>query len=253
MTSLAVAAAFIAVLLASARTVDTSNGAADFYAIIPHATMVTLFGAVFVFALVAIGVGLTRFWRDVRSAGPSGPAALIALRDALTLRHLHPGGVDCVSTEEVRSPWRRRCHHFTFYGFMLCFASTTVAAIYHSVFGWLAPYAFTSAPVVLGATGGAGLLVGTTGLFLLRRDRDPALGGPVQQGLDESFLALLFLTAVTGLALLFLRHTSAMAPLLAVHLGIVLALFVTLPYGKFVHGLYRLAALMIDAIEEPRR
>jgi citrate/tricarballylate utilization protein len=87
----------------------------------------------------------------------------------------------------------------------------------------------------------------------LRRDRDAALGGQVQQGLDESFIALLFLTAMTGLALLFLRHTNAMAALLAVHLGIVLALFVTLPYGKFVHGLYRLAALMIDASEEPRR
>ena len=30
---------------------------------------------------------------------------------------------------------------------------------------------------------------------------------------------------------------------LIVHLGCVLALFVTLPYGKFVHGLYRAAAL----------
>ena len=35
-----------------------------------------------------------------------------------------------------------------------------------------------------------------------------------------------------------------MGALLIVHLGIVLALFVTLPYGKFVHGLYRLAALV---------
>jgi hypothetical protein len=34
-------------------------------------------------------------------------------------------------------------------------------------------------------------------------------------------------------------------PLLALHLGAVLALFVTLPYGKFVHGFYRLAALWV--------
>jgi hypothetical protein len=31
---------------------------------------------------------------------------------------------------------------------------------------------------------------------------------------------------------------------LAIHLGTVLALFVTLPYGKFAHGIYRAAALL---------
>ena len=34
-----------------------------------------------------------------------------------------------------------------------------------------------------------------------------------------------------------------MGALLAIHLGTVMALFLTLPYGKFVHGLYRFAAL----------
>jgi len=43
-----------------------------------------------------------------------------------------------------------------------------------------------------------------------------------------------------------------MAALLVVHLGIVLALFVTLPYGKFVHGFYRLLALARDAAEAGR-
>lgn len=66
-----------------------------------------------------------------------------------------------------------------------------------------------------------------------------------QHGLDESFLALLFLTTVTGLALLVLRHEPVMPWLLVVHLGTVLALFLTLPYGKFVHGLYRAAALAV--------
>jgi citrate/tricarballylate utilization protein len=55
---------------------------------------------------------------------------------------------------------------------------------------------------------------------------------------------LLLLTALTGLLLLALRHGPAMGYLLIVHLGCVLALFLTLPYGKFVHGLYRAAALV---------
>jgi citrate/tricarballylate utilization protein len=34
-----------------------------------------------------------------------------------------------------------------------------------------------------------------------------------------------------------------MALLLALHLGVVMALFATLPYGKFAHGIYRSASL----------
>ncbi len=43
-----------------------------------------------------------------------------------------------------------------------------------------------------------------------------------------------------------------MGVLLAVHLGFVMALFATLPYGKFVHALYRFAALVRFHIERKR-
>jgi citrate/tricarballylate utilization protein len=172
-----------------------------------------------------------------------------AIRDVLTLRHLHATGEDCVTREEVRTPWRRWFHHCTFYGFGLCFASTSVAALYHSL-GWEAPYSYTSVPVVLGVLGGMGLLAGPAGLLAQRRHRDPALTDSVQHGLDVSFLVLLWLTSLTGLLLLVLRHQVVMGVLLVVHLGFVLALFVTLPYGKFVHGFYRTVALLKYARED---
>jgi citrate/tricarballylate utilization protein len=62
----------------------------------------------------------------------------------------------------------------------------------------------------------------------------------------------LFLTSVTGFLLLALRDTSAMAMLLAIHLGVVMGLFVTLPYGKFVHAVHRCAALLRFALERRR-
>lgn len=173
---------------------------------------------------------------------------LTPLRDVLTLRHLHASGPDCTSAEETRTPWRRWMHHCTFYGFTLCFASTSVAAFYH-LLGSVAPYDYTSVPVILGTAGGVGLLIGPLGLLILRQRRDPALGDPAQAGMDVSFLFLLFLTSLTGLALLALRHQPVMGPLLIVHLSTVLALFVTLPYGKFVHALYRTAALIKFAAE----
>lgn len=43
-----------------------------------------------------------------------------------------------------------------------------------------------------------------------------------------------------------------MVILLAIHLGVVMALFLTIPYGKFAHGFYRCAALLKWAIEKRR-
>ncbi len=70
--------------------------------------------------------------------------------------------------------------------------------------------------------------------------------------MDRGFIALLFLASATGLALLAWRDSGAMALWLAIHLGVVMALFLTLPYGKFAHGVFRSAALVKWAIEKRR-
>ena len=241
---------YVATLMTNPNGFTQQVPAGDFYSVVPHGAMVSLFGGVAIYVLVALGVGLRRFRRDIGPAGRVFEAR--ALRDVLTLRHLHTTGVDCTTDEEARSPWRRWFHHATFYGFLLCFASTSVAAVYHSLFGWIAPYGYTSLPVLLGTAGGLGLVIGPAGLLALRRRRDPALSAAGQQGLDESFIALLLVTSLTGLALLVLRNQAVMATLLVVHLGAVLALFVTLPYGKFVHGIYRTAALVKYAADATR-
>jgi citrate/tricarballylate utilization protein len=98
--------------------------------------------------------------------------------------------------------------------------------------------------VLLGTAGGVLLAAGTAGALLHRRRRDAALTHETAARLDRSLLVLLLLTAVTGLALLALRHERVMGIALLVHLGVVAALFVTLPYGKLVHGVYRGIALL---------
>jgi len=99
-------------------------------------------------------------------------------------------------------------------------------------------------PVVLGTIGGVGLVVGPAGLLALDRRRDAALTHASERTLGVAFLTMLLLTSVTGLLLLVLRERSDMPVLLVIHLGVVLALFLTFPYGKFVHGIYRGAALL---------
>ena len=232
-----------------------SDAQGSFYAVLPHGVMAGLFTAVAAFVLLAFLMGFARFWPDMREETlefVKAPALSSATWDALGLKYLDGGGDGCTYPDSRASFARRTWHHFTFYGFMLCFGATVVATIYHYVFGWKAPYPLYSLPVILGTLGGIGLLVGPTGLLALRLRRDPELADPAQDGMDVGFLALLSLTSATGLALLALRETSAMGVLLAVHLGAVLALFLTLPYGKFVHALYRFAALVRFHIERKR-
>ena len=227
----------------------------SFYAVMPHGVMVAIFGLVFLFVLLSFAMSFARFWPDTgeRVGEFVGPSALSnATWDAAGLRYLDGGGDGCTYPDEKPSLARRRFHHFAFYGFMLCFAATTVATLYHYVFGIHAPYPFWSLPVLLGTLGGAGLVIGPAGLLWLRATRDPDLADRTQDGMDVAFIVLLLATAATGLALLALRETRAMGLSLAIHLGCVLALFVTLPYGKFVHALYRFAALVRFHIERRR-
>ena len=240
--------------------VRTPNAGGDFYAVIPHDAMVGVFGAIGALVVIALAIGVRRATESFRGPGLSGPAfggperaaPREAARDVLTLRHLHAQGEDCTSDVETRTPWRRYFHHCTFYGFALCFASTTVAAIYHVIFGWRAPYAYASLPVVLGTVGGVGLVVGPLGLLQQKHRRDPMLADSAQTGLDISFIVMLLMTSLTGFLLLVARAAPVMPALLVVHLGFVLALFVTLPYGKFVHGIYRAAALLKYSTEAHR-
>jgi len=102
---------------------------------------------------------------------------------------------------------------------------------------------------VLGTLGGIGLVVGPIGLLAAKFKRAPELLDENRFGMDVAFIVMLLLTSVTGLALLLLRATPAMGIVLAIHLGVVFALFLTLPYGKFVHGLYRFLALVQYARE----
>ncbi|MCU4415264.1 tricarballylate utilization 4Fe-4S protein TcuB [Acinetobacter sp. WU_MDCI_Axc73] len=226
----------------------------DFYAIFRHNFLAVLFGSVFILVFVLLGLGIAKFWKRISKIIPEGveqPDILQASKNVLTLKYLDGGhGKGCNEEDDRYTQIRRVFHHFTMYGFLLCFAATSVATMYHYFLGLQAPYAYSSLPVILGTLGGSGLIIGPIGLLYLNIKRHPLHGDVKQKPMDRGFIFLLLLISVTGLLLLAFRDTSAMALLLIAHLATVMTFFLTIPFGKFAHGFYRSAALLKFAVEE---
>lgn len=222
-------------------------GPGAFYALVPYLAMVVPALALFFFGIAIWLRGGLRSWSE--TDGISRPpltakALLEAIGAVLSLRHLEGGGPGCTYPAERPTAGRRICHQFVFWGFLADFLSTTLAFIYQDLLHRLPPYPLLSAPVIFGSLGGVLLVLGAAGLLGMKiaSDRPPA--NEHAYAMDYTFIAVLGLTALTGLVTLLFRATAALGSLLVLHLALVAALFITTPYGKFVHAVYRSLALL---------
>lgn len=237
-----------AVIFSLARWLGATEGE-GFYAVLSHNMMVAIFAPAFILPLFSIAVSLRRFWRQISGKSIGIRAIHAALRDTAQMKNLSGGhGEGCNFEDEDRfTQLRRIAHQMTMWGFILCFASTSVATLMHYIFDMPAPYSLFSLPKLLGISGGLLLMFGTAKLMWLKIKADKALGDTRVWGGEMAFIMLLFLVTITGLALYVLGATPLMPALLALHLGSVLAFFLLMPFSKMVHGFYRLAALVKNA------
>ena len=251
--SIALVTALYLLLSDTADLFATSSGPGAFYDVVPHllmagpALLLTAFGGI---------VATTGFVMFLRDSGASRRALspwvwTQALSEIARLRWLDGGGGGCFYPEAERpSPTRRWAHHLVAYGFLLSFASTVSAAFYEYVLAEKSPFPFLTVPVLLGTAGGIALTLGCIEFLRMNRRRDGRLDGGRTPSLDTAFLIVLLLVSVTGLALLAVQKaTGVVHVVLLIHLGTVVAFFVTAPYGKFMHAVYRLAGV-IRSVEE---
>lgn len=226
-----------------------SAGGEGFYAVLSHNAMVLVFAPAFVLPLIAIALSVRSYWRRIGGGSFTKEHVLAAFCSASRMRDLAGGhGEGCNFEDDDRfSSERRWNHQLVMYGFLLCFAATSVATIMHYVFDMPAPYAFVSLPKLLGVIGGLALCIGTVGLAALKVSADRDQGDARVWGGEMAFILLLFCVSLSGLALYALGSSSWLSALLVIHLGTVLAFFLLMPYSKMVHGFFRLAALIADA------
>ncbi|HXP81858.1 MAG TPA: tricarballylate utilization 4Fe-4S protein TcuB [Verrucomicrobiae bacterium] len=247
-TGLAALVAVLALLFIPSENLYAAHlGPGSFYEVVPYLAMVAGALILFFYGIAVWLRGGARFWSETRSAineRGNWKTLAAAVGAALGLRYLKGGGPGCFYPDERPSSVRRVYHSLTFWGLTSDFVSTSLAFVYQDFFHILPPYSLTSAPVILGSVGGVALLIGTCGLiyYKLQSDREPE--APAASGMDYVFLVTLGLTALTGMLTLILRATTAMGSILVLHLACIAALFVTAPYGKFVHAVYRTLALI---------
>ena len=221
------------------------HGPGAFYAVIPYVAMLIPALVLFFYGIGVWVAGGARFWHGAGKPLSIQLKLLVqAAREAFALEYLQGGGPGCYYPQDQPSSVRRVYHSLVFWGFLSDLTSTTLAFIYQDFFHWLPPYPLSSAPVIFGTVGGVALIAGAAGLiwYKLRSDSAPAAEGLVS--LDYIFLAILGLVSLTGLLTLALRGTWMMGTILVIHLALIAALFITAPYGKFVHFVYRYLALV---------
>jgi len=248
----AVLVAGFALLFGMLQSLRPESGS-GFYAYLAHGAMVALFLPAFLLPLASVAVSLRSYWREIGGGRPLWRDVMNAGKSAARLKNLDGGqGQGCNFEQADRYSDRRRwLHQAVLYGFLLCFAATSVGTILHYLFDIPAPYGPISLPKYLGVPGGILLTVGCAGLAWLKTRADPALGAARVWGGEMAFVLLLGATGATGLALYAATGTAAVLTLLAIHLGTVLAFFLILPFSKMVHGFYRFATLVVE--EEKRR
>lgn len=248
MMSLAVIAALAFILWMFQLSVGGSGGE-GFYGVIPHNVMIVVFIPAFFFPLISIAISLRRYWIAIGGEPLKPTHVAKALGSIAKLKELSGGsGEGCNFEDEDRfSNARRWSHQAIMFGFLLCFAATSVATLMHYVFNMTAPYPLFTLPKLLGVVGGVMLSFGTISMAMLKLKADRNLGDERVWGGEMGFVLLLFFVSTTGLVLYILGSTMLMPTLLAVHMASVLAFFILTPFSKMIHGFYRLLALVRNA------
>ncbi len=201
------------------------------------------------FALAAAAVGARRCW----AAWGAG-----ASRNGPLLRGLAGVAGDILGHRRFgicgAARPRQTGHLLLAWGFAGALLTTTFLGVAMDVFGVKTPLPQLHPIKILGNLSAVLMVVGLVWLLASRLADSRAAGA--SRAFDVFFLALVVLLVFSGvgaqLGRLYLSPPLALA-LYVLHLGMVLSLFLTFPFSKFAHALYRTLAMAHERLTAQRR
>ena len=224
---------------------------ADFHAyeqIVPHALLYAVFFPLSGFVALAALVGGRRYWRLMNGATP--PRSFVAgLRATVVDIATHSRFGSCGVAR-----FRHVGHLLLFWGFIG--AAVTSALLIFAIYvqGYELPLPLLHPYKLLGNVSAVSLVSGAV-ILVVGRLSNGREGG-TSTSFDSFFIGAVVLVIATGVAVELVRLLSPGTPAVAVafyvlHLGVVTTLFVTFPYSKFAHMLYRTLAMIHERGARP--
>ncbi|MBN1588549.1 MAG: quinone-interacting membrane-bound oxidoreductase complex subunit QmoC [Pirellulales bacterium] len=218
---------------------------------LPHAVLIGLFGVLSVLVFVAMTVGVMRFWRAMKAADGDAARPTKSLRSSIAtvLKNvlMHDQFSLC-KTEHSRL----LSHMAVFYGFLALSAVAVWVLIVILTAGHnplvpgelIYPFNFWNPWRMLANLGGVAVVAGCAWMIWERLRQDKKALNTYS---DWAFMATFVLVVLSGFvceALHYLRLEPHRFAAYFGHLVLVFMLLAYLPYSKFSHTVYRIAAMV---------
>ena len=217
--------------------------------VVPQWMIYAVFLPAGAFAVLASAVGARRAWA-AWGAGAARSGTLLQGLGAVALEILGHGRFrSCTAARP-----RQLGHLLLLWGFLGALATTTLLGIGIDLLGTKTPLPQLHPVKLLGNASAVLLVVGVVWLCLNRLVGTAGAGA--SRAFDVFFLALVVLLVFSGvgaeLGRFYLPAPLALA-IYVLHLGMVLSLFLTFPFSKLAHALYRTLAMAHERLTADRR
>jgi len=264
---LAVPAVIFLIILAglghlNLESIRNDAGKIAYSALLPSYYIDGVFVPIFIFAVVSLALGISRYWKDMARASGMTPKSGLASTVIATVGEIlsHKRFEKCELTKE-----RKIAHFLVFFSFIGLAITTAWAVIYlygyeimeamgKTPYPWLlgkSPYPLTDPAKWLGNASALALLIGIT-LVVFYRQKNKGKAGPGGY-YDWLFITIIYLIVATGiLAEVFrLADIAILAYLIYfVHLVVVFFLVAYAPFSKMAHMVYRATAMVFAKATE---
>jgi quinone-modifying oxidoreductase subunit QmoC len=205
-----------------------------------HGVIYAVFFPVAGYVTLAAGISGIRFWKKMGEGSSRRGSFLSGLWPVMLDVLGHKSFGACSKTVT-----RRWAHLALFWGFVG--AAVTSGLLVYAIYvqGESMPLPLLHPFKILGNLSAAALVVGGVLLFTTRFGTYRSLIS--SSAIDVFFLSVVGLVILTGVVIEVARFTfpaNISAFLYTFHLGVVMTLFLTFPYSKFAHMLYRTLALV---------